>query len=90
MFHSVELARSIILKAMKRITLSIPDEYYDFFLKLVKRLKFVKIVDENTLIAEGPTKQEFLEGIGQAVADVKMIKSGKMQAGMLNEMLDDL
>lgn len=72
---------------MKDIVVSIPDKEYRFFMKLVKSLDFV-IVKE--LQDKPPTKQEFLNGLQQAVQDVNDIKAGKKQGQSLKDFLNEI
>jgi len=72
---------------MKSITLSVPDKDYAFFMKLVKSLDFVQVKDK---AQKPPTKEEFLNGLREAVEEVKQIKAGKKKASSLKEFLDEL
>ena len=58
---------------MKTILIKIPDQKYPFFKELIKNLSFVK---EIPTTAE-PTKEDVLDGIRDAVEEVKQIKAGK-------------
>ncbi|MCY7422313.1 MAG: hypothetical protein LH478_11290 [Chitinophagaceae bacterium] len=72
---------------MKDIVVSIPDKEYTFFMKLVKSLDFVIIKE---LEDEPPTKQEFLNGLQQAIKEVNDIKAGKKKGQSLKDFLNEL
>ena len=70
---------------MKQVTLHIPDKNYPFFLELVKRLDFVKKVEENE-----PSKEEIMSNLREAVDELKLIKAGKQEGISARELLNDL
>ncbi|MEJ7829113.1 MAG: hypothetical protein WKF91_12970 [Segetibacter sp.] len=70
---------------MKQVTVHIPDKNYPFFLELVKRLGFVKKVEEDE-----PTKEEVLSGLREAVDEVKLIKAGKREGVSARDLLSEL
>jgi len=73
---------------MKTLTIhNIPDNEYPFFAELVKKLGISKKV---SVVDEEPTKEQILEGIREAVEEVKQIKTGKKKAVSLKEFLNDL
>ncbi len=69
---------------MKQVTVNIPEDKYQFFISLVKSLSFVKKVETSS------SKKEILDGLQQAVKEVKKIKSGKKKPVMLNDFLNEL
>lgn len=71
---------------MKQLTIQVPDGKYPFFLELVNSLGFVKQVK----VDAAPSKAKVLEGVKDAVAEVKQIKSGKKKAVLLKDFLDEL
>lgn len=71
---------------MKQVILSVPDKKYEFFIELVKSLEFVKEVEE----VREPGKKETLEGIRQAVEEMKLVKAGKLKGRPAQELLDEL
>ena len=71
---------------MKYITLSIPEQKYSFFMELIRSLGFVKKVNEE----EAPSKEEILEGIREAVEEVKLHKRGKLKLKTVQQFLDEL
>ncbi len=72
---------------MKDIVVSIPDKEYAFFMKLVKSLDFVIVKEPED---NPPTKQEFLNGLQQAVQEVNDIKAGKKKGQSLTNFLNEL
>ncbi len=72
---------------MKDIVISIPDKEYTFFMKLVKSLDFVTVKEPGD---KPPTKEEFLNGLQQAVQEVNDIKAGKKKGQPLKDFLSEL
>ncbi len=70
---------------MRQVTLNIPDKKYPVFMKLIKSLDYVNDID-----VEKKEKEEILDGIKQAFKEVKLVKSGKLKAKPINELLDEL
>ncbi len=71
---------------MKTLTLEIPDKKYQFFKELIKSLDFVKEVGTD----KEPGKEQIIEGIREAVSEVKAIKTGKKKAVLLKDFLNEL
>jgi hypothetical protein len=69
---------------MRQVIINIPDKKYPVFIKLLNSLDYVKKVK----IESEPTKEEILQGIKQAFKEVKLIKSGKLKARPIKELLD--
>jgi F0F1-type ATP synthase membrane subunit b/b' len=74
---------------MKDITLSIPDKDYPFFIRLIKKLDFVKIKEPKQAKVSA-SKQKFRDELKQAVEELNMIKSGKLKGRPLQELIDEL
>ena len=72
---------------MKDIVISIPDNEYGFFMKLIKNLDFVTIKEPEE---QTPSKEEFLNGLKEAVEEVKEMKAGKKKGQTLEEFLNEL
>jgi hypothetical protein len=70
---------------MKDIVISVPDKEYPFFMKLVKQLNFVTIKDSNEI---PPSKEEFLDGLREAIDEVNDIKAGKKKGQPLKDFLN--
>ena len=76
---------------MRQLTLSIPDNQFTFFMKMVKAFDFVK-VEKTVKIAEPPLSEEhkrFLDGISDAVREVNLHKQGKIKLQSLEEVFAD-
>lgn len=72
---------------MKDITVSIPDNEYPFFIKLIKQFSFVTIKE----MAEAPpSKQQFTDGLREAAEEVIEIKAGRIQGQSLKDFLNEL
>lgn len=72
---------------MKDIIISVPDREYPFFMKLVKQFNFVTIKEAND---EPPTKNQFLDGLREAIEEVNDIKAGKKKGQPLKDFLNGL
>ena len=73
---------------MKTITLQVPDSKPTSFPDRVKQLGYAKKVQ---VLEDKPrTKAEILEGIKEAVEEVKLIRAGKMKSVPLKDFLDEL
>ena len=69
-----------------KVTVDIKDSKATLFMDLVKNLSFVKIVE----VEEAPSKQKVLNGIREAVKEVKLIKAGKLKGKPIQQLLDEL
>ena len=72
---------------MKKIIVSVPDKEYPFFMKLVKSLDFVQLQKKEK---KGAAKKEFLDGIREAVGEVKLIKAGKLKGRPAEDLINEL
>ena len=72
---------------MKKIIVSVPDKEYPFFMKLVKSFDFVQL---KTKEKKGASKKEFLDGIREAVEEVKLIKAGKLKGRSAEDLINEL
>ncbi len=72
---------------MKNITISIPDNEYPFFIKLIKQFNFVTIKETTEA---PPSKQQFTDGLSEAVDEVIEIKAGRIQGQSLKDFLNEL
>ncbi len=68
---------------MKEVTISVPDEEYNFVIQLLQRLHFIKVKEQ-------PGKEEFFNGLQEAVNEVNNIKKGKKKSKSLQSFLDEL
>lgn len=71
---------------MKQVTLHITDKKYPLFMELVKSLDFVKKIEAD----EEPTKEQILQGIREAIEEVKLIKAGKLKGIPAKELLNEV
>ena len=71
---------------MRTVTLHITDKQYPFFIELAHNLDFVKKIE----VAEDPGKEQILQGIREAVEEIKLIKAGKKKSIPLSEFLNEL
>ncbi len=67
-----------------KVLLEIKDSKAAFFMELLKSFPYVKT---KTIT---PYKAEVLEGIRQAVVEMKLIKAGKLKARNAEEVIDEL
>jgi len=67
-----------------KVLLDIKDNKVAFVMELLNNFKFVKAEPLS------PYKADVLEGIKQAVEEMKLIKEGKLKATPAKELLDEL
>lgn len=67
-----------------KLLLDIKDEKAPFIMELLDNFKFVKLKPLT------PYKAEVLEGIRNAVEEMKLIKAGKLKGTPAKELLDEL
>lgn len=67
-----------------KLLLDVKDEKAAFFLEVLRNFKFVKTKELT------PYNSEVLEGIKQAVEELKLIKAGKLQARAAKELINEL
>ena len=67
-----------------KLLLEVNDTKSDFVLELLKNLSFVK----TTTIS--PAKAQFLKELKEAVAEVKLVKRGKLATRDAKELLNEL
>jgi hypothetical protein len=72
---------------MKEVMVQVSDKKYEMFMELMKSLSFVKKVKA---VDDEPTAEEILDGIRQAVEEVKLIKQGKIKGRPIQEVLDEI
>ena len=73
---------------MKNILLTVPEKHYPFILELVQSFDYLKVKETKEEVA--PTKKEFLDGMREAMEDVKQIKAGKKTGKPFQQLLDEL
>ncbi len=77
---------------MKKVTLNIPDNKYQFFLELLRSLEFVseEQIKELNNDDDGDTKQQIVGSIKQAAKEMKLYKEGKIQIRDAYDLIDEL
>lgn len=82
------------MTAMKQVTLEIPDKDYEFFILLVKNLKFVKLADEkhpaDPEARLTPSQRETWANIKKGFEELKLVEQGKMKTRPLQDLLDEI
>ena len=73
---------------MKDILLSVPEQHYPFIIKLVRSFDYVTVKETNEV--QPPTKKEFMDGLREAIEEVKLIKAGKRKGKPFQQLLDEL
>ena len=72
---------------MRELVLQIPETDFEFFIALLKKLSFVKVVPATSAPAISAEKLEVLRGIKQALGEVQMIRSGELPKLKMSEIL---
>ena len=75
--------------SLRKVTLHIPESNYPFFMELIKKLKFVKKI-EDEYEEKAPSKQEVLESIKAGLEEVRLFKKGKLKLKTAKQLLDEL
>ncbi|MEI7597447.1 MAG: hypothetical protein WCK02_16990 [Bacteroidota bacterium] len=82
---------------MKQVVLNIPDNKFNFFMELIRNIKFVKIEKskESNLVKEddvdySPSKEETIETIKRGFEEMQLIKQGKLKTTSLKDFLNEL
>lgn len=71
---------------MKKITLSVSDTKFPFFIELINSLDFVKVEPE-----EGDSKEEIVKNLTEGIKELKSIQEGKSsKSNSLKEFLSEL
>jgi len=77
---------------MRQIIINIPEKKFPFFMKLMRSLNFVKVVEpayspEEQLSVE---QKEIWDNVKQGFVELKMIEEGKIKPRPLQELLDEI
>lgn len=76
---------------MRQITIQVPDQQYEFFMQLVRNLKFVKVKQESPLESQLTSSQKKTwKNIKQGFEELKLVEQGKAKTRPLKEVLDEL
>lgn len=71
---------------MKKITLSVSDTKFSFFMELINSLDFVKVEQE-----QGDSKEAIVKNLTSGIKELKSIQAGKTAKGdSLKEFLNEL
>jgi hypothetical protein len=75
-----------------KVLLDIPDKKADSFMDVLRHISYVKIQPSETIEDEDeePSKEEILEGIREAIHDVKEHIAGRLQLQSAEEWLAEL
>ncbi len=82
----------LYLKIMKQVTINVPENKFAFFMKLMKSLNFVKVVEPAKTAEEQLTSEqrEIWNNVKQGFVELKMVEEGKLKDRPLQELLDEL
>lgn len=78
---------------MRQVTLTIPDEFYAPFMKLVKALPFqikAKPVPQPKSKQYTPEQQAWIDDFREALHEVELHQQGKIKLKTAEELLDEL
>ena len=77
---------------MKQVTINIPENKFAFFMKLMKSLNFVKVVEPAKTAEEKltPGQRKTWENIKQGFVEMKLAEEGKIEFRPVEELLDEL
>ena len=77
---------------MKQVTINIPENKFAFFMKLMKSLNFVKVVEPAKTAEEQltPGQRETWENIKQGFVEMRMIEEGKLESRPIEDLLNEL
>ncbi|RZJ59728.1 MAG: hypothetical protein EOO58_03720 [Hymenobacter sp.] len=78
---------------MRQVILSVPDEFYAPFMKLVKALPFsikAKPVAPPKPKKYTPEQQEWIDDFREALHEVELHQQGKIKLQTLDELIDEL
>ena len=82
------------MAAMRQVTLEIPDKDYEFFIRLVKNLKFVKLAGESPAADPEaqltPAQRKTWANIKKGFQELKLVERGKLQTRPLQDLLDEI
>ena len=77
---------------MKQVTINIPENKFSFFMKLMKSLDFVKVVEQKPLREEQltPEQKEIWHNVKQGFEELKMVEEGKLKPRPLQDLINEL
>jgi hypothetical protein len=77
---------------MKQVTINIPENKFGFFMKLMKSLDFVNVVEPAKTAEEQLTtaQRATWENIKQGFIELRMVEEGKLESRPIEELLNEL
>ena len=77
---------------MKQVTINVPENKFAFFMKLMKSLNFVKVVEPAKSAEEQltPGHRERWKYLKQCFVELNKVVEGKLKYRPLKELLDEL
>ena len=73
------------ITAMKRVTLHVENDKYQFFMELMSSLNFVQTEED-----QEDSKEEIIENLKQGFREMKYYKEGKVKGTPLKDFLNEL
>lgn len=82
----------IAFKTMKQVTINVPENKFAFFMKLMKSLSFVKVIEPAKTAEEQLTSEqrEIWNNVKQGFIELKLAEEGKIKFRPVEELLDEL
>lgn len=77
---------------MKQVTINIPENKFSFFMKLMRSLNFVKVVEAIPILEEelSPDQKTTWDNIKQGFEEFKMAEDGTLKTRPLQELINEL
>jgi hypothetical protein len=77
---------------MKQVIVNIPENKFPFFMKLMKSLNFVKVVETTQTLEDKltPGQKKTWKNIKQGFVELKMAEEGKLEFRPIQELIDEL
>jgi hypothetical protein len=77
---------------MKQITISVPENKFPFFMKLMRSLNFVKVVEPAQSLEDQltPGQKKTWENIKQGFVELKLHEEGKLEFRPVEDLINEL
>ncbi|OIQ67287.1 hypothetical protein GALL_511350 [mine drainage metagenome] len=77
---------------MKQVIINIPEKKFPFFMKLMKSLDFVKVVEPSKTLEEQltPGQMETWKNIKQGFTELKLSEEGKLTFRPIEDIINEL
>jgi hypothetical protein len=77
---------------MKQVIINVPEKKFSSFMKLMRSLNFVKVVDAPLTLEEqlNPEQKEIWENVKQGFVELKLEEEGKLDFRPIQELLNEL